>query len=117
VAKKALELKQLLRRTTNKHEVFNMIDIELIKQTIVEKLMPLNPEKIILFGSYAYGNPTEDSDLDICVVEKDYDNKWEEKRKIRESLSGFKVSKDILNPRLDEYNFYKNEYGSVYKDI
>ncbi|HBG05868.1 MAG: hypothetical protein A2075_07860 [Geobacteraceae bacterium GWC2_58_44] len=26
------------------------------------------PEKIILFGSYAYGNPCEDSDLDLLVV-------------------------------------------------
>jgi predicted nucleotidyltransferase len=27
-----------------------------------------HPEKIILFGSYAYGNPTEDSDVDLLVV-------------------------------------------------
>jgi len=27
-----------------------------------------NPHKIILFGSYAYGKPTEDSDVDILVV-------------------------------------------------
>ncbi len=27
-----------------------------------------NPHKIILFGSYAYGQPTEDSDVDILVV-------------------------------------------------
>ena len=26
------------------------------------------PQKIILFGSYAYGNPTEDSDVDILVI-------------------------------------------------
>jgi len=26
------------------------------------------PEKIILFGSYAYGTPNEDSDVDIMVV-------------------------------------------------
>jgi uncharacterized protein len=26
------------------------------------------PEKIILFGSYAYGNPTPDSDVDLLVV-------------------------------------------------
>ena len=26
------------------------------------------PEKIILFGSYAYGQPTEDSDVDILVI-------------------------------------------------
>src|SRR6266567_7966383 len=27
-----------------------------------------DPEKIILFGSYAYGTPHEDSDVDILVV-------------------------------------------------
>ncbi|MDQ3003792.1 MAG: nucleotidyltransferase domain-containing protein [Anaerolineales bacterium] len=27
-----------------------------------------NPEKIILFGSYAYGEPTEDSDVDILII-------------------------------------------------
>ena len=26
------------------------------------------PRKIILFGSYAYGQPTEDSDVDVMVV-------------------------------------------------
>jgi predicted nucleotidyltransferase len=38
---------------------------------IVEKLKPMHPEKIILFGSYAYGNPTDSSDLDILVVTND----------------------------------------------
>jgi predicted nucleotidyltransferase len=27
-----------------------------------------SPEKIILFGSHAYGNPTNDSDVDLLVV-------------------------------------------------
>lgn len=27
-----------------------------------------NPEKIILFGSYAYGTPTDDSDVDLLVL-------------------------------------------------
>ena len=30
---------------------------------LVEKLKTTNPEKIILFGSYAYGEPVLDSDL------------------------------------------------------
>jgi uncharacterized protein len=30
----------------------------------------LRPEKIILFGSYAYGNPTPDSDVDLLIVMK-----------------------------------------------
>ena len=27
-----------------------------------------NPHKIILFGSYAYGKPTEDSDVDMLII-------------------------------------------------
>ena len=41
-----------------------MVDIEVLHQEIVERLKPLDPDKIILFGSYAYGTPTADSDLD-----------------------------------------------------
>lgn len=94
-----------------------MIDISKLKKEIVEALMPLKPEKIILFGSYASGVQTEDSDLDICVVEKEYKNRWEEKAKIRKLLSTIQIPKDILVPYLEEYEFYKKEYGSVYKDI
>ena len=28
----------------------------------------LHPEKIILFGSYGYGKPTDDSDVDLLVI-------------------------------------------------
>lgn len=38
---------------------------------IVEKLKKrYNPLKIILFGSYAYGNPTTDSDIDLFIVKR-----------------------------------------------
>jgi len=40
---------------------------------IIEKLKPIKPYKIILFGSHAYGNPSRDSDIDLIVVtNKDY---------------------------------------------
>ena len=45
-----------------------MIDIEKIKPEIIQKLKPLNPDKIILFGSYAYGTPNEDSDIDLFLI-------------------------------------------------
>lgn len=35
---------------------------------IVNPLKTANPLKIILFGSYAYGKPTQDSDIDLLVV-------------------------------------------------
>jgi predicted nucleotidyltransferase len=94
-----------------------MINIEELKSQIIKALMPLNPDKIILFGSYAYGTPNEDSDLDICIVEKDYRNKWEEKAKISKLLDNIRYPIDILNPKIDEYKFYSQEINSVYYDI
>jgi len=35
---------------------------------IVEELKKAEPEKIILFGSYAYGEPNENSDIDLFVI-------------------------------------------------
>lgn len=39
--------------------------IQAFSQQIVEKFQP---ERIILFGSYAYGQPTEDSDVDLLII-------------------------------------------------
>jgi predicted nucleotidyltransferase len=38
---------------------------------IIKQLKTINPYKVILFGSYAYGNPDEDSDIDLIVVTND----------------------------------------------
>ena len=36
---------------------------------IVQRIVnELRPEKIILFGSYGYGSPTENSDVDLLVI-------------------------------------------------
>ena len=91
--------------------------VQSFESEIVEKLKPLNPLKIILFGSYAYGTPNADSDMDICVVKKEVKSKSKEKREIREKLKDFFIAKDILVPTLDEYDFYKNQFGSVFMDI
>jgi uncharacterized protein len=45
-----------------------MVDIEKIQAEIVQRLLPLNPQKIILFGSYADGTADEDSDIDLLLV-------------------------------------------------
>ena len=44
---------------------------EEIINKIVEKIkMRYQPEKVILFGSYGWGNPTKDSDIDLLIVKK-----------------------------------------------
>ncbi len=93
------------------------VDISLLKQLIIDRLQAMNPEKVILFGSYAYGNPTEDSDIDICVVEKGVTSKSAEATRIRKSLGKMGVAIDILVSTPDEYAFYKDQINSVYYDI
>ena len=45
-----------------------MITSSQIRQVSDEIARRFHPERIILFGSYAYGTPTEDSDVDLLVV-------------------------------------------------
>jgi predicted nucleotidyltransferase len=42
-----------------------------LERRIVDALAPLQPEKVILFGSYAWAEPTADSDVDLYVVTQD----------------------------------------------
>ena len=39
-----------------------------VRHQIRESLEPLRPEKVIVFGSYAHGEPDGDSDIDLIVV-------------------------------------------------
>lgn len=45
-----------------------MVEMKRIKDLTSQIAREFNPERIILFGSYAYGQPGEDSDVDILVV-------------------------------------------------
>ncbi|UCF16388.1 MAG: nucleotidyltransferase domain-containing protein [Phycisphaerales bacterium] len=39
-----------------------------LRERISAALKPLHPKKVILFGSYAWGRPTQESDIDLVVV-------------------------------------------------
>lgn len=41
---------------------------ETLPQAIEAIVHAIKPEKIILFGSYAYGEPTPDSDVDLLII-------------------------------------------------
>lgn len=74
-----------------------------------------NPEKIILFGSYAYGIPTEDSDLDLLVVvENSEQPRYKRAREIRKCLWGIaEVPKDIFvytQEEIDEWKEVKEAF-------
>ena len=46
-------------------------DLKVVIQTILEKLVAeYTPQQVILFGSYAYGIPGPDSDIDLLIVKE-----------------------------------------------
>src|SRR5438477_10825888 len=61
------------RRTSSKAPVARWyrgadIPMRLIRRFARQVAERFQPEKIILFGSYAYGTPHDDSDVDILVI-------------------------------------------------
>jgi predicted nucleotidyltransferase len=70
---------------------------------LVEKIKKAKKiKKIYLFGSYAYGVPTEDSDIDLCILSEEDKRKIEILSEIREKI-GFSYNHplDIIvyNPK------------------
>ncbi len=61
------------------------------------------PEKVILFGSYAYGQPNEESDIDLLIIketDKPFFQRLAELRKIvSEARRGYAFEPVILTPK------------------
>jgi predicted nucleotidyltransferase len=65
-------------------------EVKKLLSEVVEKLISkYKPLSIILYGSYAYGNPTEDSDIDLLILKKT------NKRRVDRFIQ---VKKIIYNP-------------------
>ena len=97
-----------------------MLDIEKIKPEIIQRLKPLKPNKIILFGSYAYGNPNEDSDIDLFLIkdnlelDKLTEFEIEAKMKLLDLMSKYRTNGiDILSAPTDYINQRKDYFYSV----
>ena len=74
-----------------------MITQEILDDITNRLVKVYDPIAIYLFGSYAWGTPTEDSDLDLLIVVEKSDE-----RPIKRSIEGYKalwglgISKDII---------------------
>ena len=88
--------------------------IEEVKKRLIEVYDPL---KIYLFGSYAWGYPTEESDLDFLIVVDDSQEKRHKRGKPGyEVLWDLDISKDIMVYTKEEFDSHLAEQSSlVYK--
>ncbi len=76
-----------------------------------------NPEKIILFGSYAYGKPHKDSDVDMLVVMPAYNEINQSVRIVKKIAHHFPLDLIVRAPknmrwRLQEGDWFLREIVS-----
>jgi len=67
---------------------------------------------VILFGSRARGESRPDSDLDLLVIEPDFNRRGEEYGRLRKELRGLDVAIDLVIYRKREAEQWGNVPGS-----
>ena len=86
--------------------------IPFIRSLILDSVKPGTIKKIYLFGSYAYGRPTKDSDIDLCVIIRNNLDKSNVYQKIALSLfDNDIIPADILVYREKFFYDIKNPNG------
>lgn len=84
--------------------------LEKIIQRIVSKF---NPYKIILFGSHAYGTPSEHSDIDLLVIMDTNEKPHKRAIPIRKLLKDIGIPKDVIVKTPEEFEKFKDIIGTI----
>lgn len=80
---------------------------EIVRQTADFLSQHIHVDKLILFGSYQYGKPREDSDFDIAVISDDL-----EKINFWDRLKLFAKTTLAIDSRIELFGFSKKEYSN-----
>lgn len=94
--------------------MISQAQIDTVVQRIVENV---NPEKIILFGSYAEGNPNENSDLDILIIKETDMPRYKRNSEVKKYLRGLKIPIDVVVYSQKEIDEWKNVKTSFVNNV
>jgi hypothetical protein len=95
-----------------------MIEKKTIKEVVHRLVDVYHPEEIYLFGSYAWGHPTDESDLDLLVVVPNSKQKSYERPVVGHlALFGLNISKDLIVSTHEEFTQSSNDKSSFYFKI
>lgn len=86
-----------------------MIESKIIADIINKIALGYNPEKIFLFGSYAKGTPSEDSDIDLLIIKETSEPRYKRSVEIQKLLKDSKLPVDIVVYTNDEFENGKRQ--------
>jgi len=89
--------------------------VESLLEEIVRRILAVSdPEQIILFGSYARGEPGPDSDLDLLVIERGTSAPRQGSVRLRRALRGLLIPIDVIVATPQQIRRYRNTPGLIY---
>ncbi len=86
---------------------------EIIAEMVRRIVEEFDPQKIILFGSYARGVAGPDSDVDLLVVMPVQGSRRQKRVAIRTALSGMGLAKDVIVVTPEEAERYRDLAGTI----
>jgi predicted nucleotidyltransferase len=94
-------------------------------EEMTRRLKELQPYKVILFGSYANGNPTEDSDLDVAVIldsdeiAEEFTERMNRRRPVTKIVReiNYQIAMDIMVYSRAEIDYLKERGNDFVKEI
>jgi predicted nucleotidyltransferase len=94
-------------------------DIPFLDEILALIVAEASPERVILFGSYARGDNTPRSDIDLLIVKRGLKKGREITGRLHRSFldNHIGIAVDILIIDTDRYEALKHEIGLVYKTI
>jgi len=92
-----------------------MVSKEVIEEIKSRLVKAYDPVEIYLFGSYAWGTPTEDSDLDLLIVVEESEQKTYKRPLIGyKALRGLEgISKDLIVQTKEEFDRISNNVTTL----
>ena len=85
-----------------------MIGSDTIQSVVRTIATGAKPHKIVLFGSYAKGEPTEDSDIDLLVIRETNLPIYKRAREIHSFFNPYPCPMDIMVYTPDEVEYWKD---------
>jgi predicted nucleotidyltransferase len=90
----------------------------LLDQAIDRLKAEFHPEEIYLFGSYAWGTPNQDSDIDLMVIVPQSDERpIRRDQRAQRCLGRLLISADVLVRTRGEVNRVREVQGSLTHDV
>jgi predicted nucleotidyltransferase len=85
----------------------------LLNKMVDRILAVAKPERIILFGSGAKGLMTDDSDLDLLVIERGFESQRKGNARLREALGDLGIHVDVFAMTPERFEETKGVIGGL----